>query len=82
MEDRPTVVKGRAGRVRKNLKQGIELAWSASPRSLLRYTLLGVLSAAIPPVNVYLGATLVNRISEARLRSLHFSDMLPFLISM
>ena len=82
MEDRPTVVKGRAGRVRKNLKQGIELAWSASPRSLLRYTLLGVLSAAIPPITVYLGATLVNRISEARLRSLHFSDMLPILIGM
>src|SRR5438132_1255063 len=82
MEDRPTVVKGRAGRVRKNLKQGIELAWSASPRSLLRYTLLGVLSAAIPPVTVYLGATLVNRISEARLRSLHFSDMLPILIGL
>src|SRR5437773_6609966 len=82
MEDRPTVVKGRAGRVRKNLKQGIELAWSASPRSLLRYTLLGVFSAAIPPVTVYLGATLVNRISEARLRSLHFSDMLPILIGM
>src|SRR5438874_2041273 len=82
MEDRPTVVKGRAGRVRKNLKQGIELAWSASPRSLLRYTLLGVLSAAIPPITVYLGATLVNRISEARLRSLHFSDMLPILLGL
>src|SRR6184192_4155587 len=82
MEDRPTVVKGRAGRVRKNLKQGIELAWSASPRSLLRYTLLGVLSAAIPPITVYLGATLVNRISEARLRSLHFSDLLPIIIGL
>ena len=82
MEDRPPVIKGRAGRVRKNLKQGVELAWSASPRSLLRYTLLGMLSSAIPPVTVYLGATLVNLISEARVRSLHFRDMLPILIGM
>src|SRR5437867_1897236 len=82
MEDRPAVIKGRAGRVRKNLRQGIELAWSASPRSLMRYTLLGMLNAAMPPITVYLGATLVNRIAEARLRSLHFSDMLPILIGM
>ena len=42
------------------------LAWAASPRSLIRYSLLGIVSAAMPPITVYLGATLVNRIAEAR----------------
>jgi len=82
MEDRPPVIKGRAGRVRKNLKQGIELAWSASPRSLLRYVLLGMLNSAMPPIAVYLGATLVNQIAEARSRSLQFRDMLPTLLGL
>src|SRR5437660_6979511 len=82
MEDRPPVIKGRAGRVRKNLKQGIELAWSASPRSLMRYTLLGMLNAAMPPIAVYLGATLVNQIAQARSLSLTFRDMLPTLLGL
>jgi ATP-binding cassette subfamily B protein len=73
---------GRARRVRKNLRQGMALAWAASPRSLIRYSLLGMLSAAMPPISVYLGATLVNRIAEARLRSLQFTDMLPVLIGL
>jgi ATP-binding cassette, subfamily B, bacterial len=58
------------------------LAWAASPGSLIRYTLLGVLSAAMPPVSVYLGATLVNRIADARLHSLSVTDMLPVVIGL
>ncbi len=73
---------GRSRRVRKNLRQGMALAWAASPRSLIRYSLLGMLSAAMPPISVYLGASLVNRIAEARLRSLQFTDMLPILIGL
>ena len=69
--------KGRARRVRKNLKQGMALAWAASPRSLIRYSLLGMMSATMPPIAVYLGASLVNRIAEARAQSLGFSDLLP-----
>jgi ATP-binding cassette, subfamily B, bacterial len=69
--------KGRVGRVKKNLKLGLDLAWSASPNSLIRYSLLGMLSSAMPPITVYLGATLVNRIAEARLHSLRLTDMLP-----
>jgi len=58
------------------------LAWAASPRSLIRYSVLGMLSAAMPPIAVYLGATLVNRIAEARLHSLRFSDLIPILIGL
>jgi ATP-binding cassette, subfamily B, bacterial len=53
------------------------LAWAASPRSLVKFSLLGMVNAAMPPINVYLGAMLVNRIAEARVRSLELADLLP-----
>ena len=53
------------------------LAWAASPRSLIRYSLLGMFSSAMPPIAVYLGASLVNRIAEARVQSLGFTDCSP-----
>ena len=81
-EDSPATTRGRAQRVRKNLKQGMALAWAASPRSLIRYTLLGILSSAMPPIAVYLGARLVNRIADARVHALHFTDMLPIVIGL
>jgi ATP-binding cassette subfamily B protein len=68
--------------VRKNLKQGMALAWAASPRSLIRYSLLGMLSATMPPLAVFLGAGLVNRIAEARVHSLQFKDLLPIVIGL
>ena len=74
--------RGRAQRVRKNLRQGLALAWAASPRSLVRYSLLGMLSAAMPPVAVYLGAVLVNRIAEARVHVLQWQDMLPIILGL
>ncbi len=74
--------RGRAGRVTRNLRLGMELAWSASPRSLMRYTLLGMLSAAMPPLSVYLGAALVNRIAEARLHALQIRDILPIVFGL
>ncbi|MCU1334861.1 MAG: transporter ATP-binding protein [Bryobacterales bacterium] len=58
------------------------LAWAASPRALIRYSVLGALSAAMPPISVYLGASLVNRIAEARLHSLQFRDLIPILIGL
>ena len=73
----PSTPAGRARRVRKNLRLGMALAWAASPRSLVRYSVLGMVSAAMPPISVYLGAVLVNRIAEARLQSLRLSDLLP-----
>jgi ATP-binding cassette, subfamily B, bacterial len=74
--------KGRARRVRKNLKQGLSLAWTASPRSLIRYSLLGMVSATVPPIAVFLGASLVNRIAEARAQSLGIWDLLPIVIGL
>jgi ATP-binding cassette subfamily B protein len=74
--------KGRGRRVRKNLRQGIALAWAASPRSLIRYSLLGMMSATMPPVAVYLGASLVNRIAEARAQSLSLRDLMPIVIGL
>ena len=55
----------RAFRVRANLKKGLELAWAASPKSLVRFSLLGMVNASMTPIAVYLGAVLVNRIAEA-----------------
>ena len=75
-------VKGRGRRVRKNLLQGLSLAWAASPSALMRYTILGVLSAATSPVAVYLGSRLVNRIAEARIHTLHFADLLPIVVGL
>jgi ATP-binding cassette subfamily B protein len=78
----PPTKKGRARRVRENLRKGLALAWAASPRSLVRYSLLGMLNATMPPVAVLLGATLVNRIAEAREQSLQFTDLLPIVIGL
>jgi ATP-binding cassette, subfamily B, bacterial len=72
-------IKGRAQRVRKNLRQGLALAWAASPQSLIRFSVLGMISSAMPPIAVYLGAVLVNRIAEAREQALAWSDMWPII---
>ena len=72
----------RAQRVRKNLGQGMALAWAASPVSLVRYSLLGMLSAAMPPISVYLGAELVNQIARARAFGLRFEDVLPVIVGL
>ena len=82
MQTDTTLKKGRFRRVTKNLRQAIGLAWSASPRSLILYSVLGMSNATMPPVTVYLGAALVNRISEARVHSLQFVDMLPIVIGL
>ena len=69
-------------RVRKNLRQGLALAWAASPSALIRYSVLGIVSAAMAPISVYLGATLVNQIAEARALSLGLTDMLPIVVGL
>jgi ATP-binding cassette subfamily B protein len=79
---KPVTIGGRAQRVRKNLRQGLELAWTASPVSLVKYSLLGMVSSAMPPISVYLGARLVNLIADARVQSLRFRDMLPVIIGL
>ena len=75
-------LKGRAARVRKNLRKGLSLAWAASPSALVRYSILGMISAAMTPVAVYLGALLVNRIAEARAHALQWTDLLPIVLGL
>src|SRR5882757_1287039 len=70
---------GRLSRVRKNLRQGMALAWAASPRLLMRYTILGIFNAIMPPITVYLSARLVNKIADARLHSTQFQDIVPII---
>src|SRR5436305_13519046 len=82
MQADPPVTNGRARRVAKNLRLGMALAWAASPRSLIRYSVLGMLNAAMPPIAVFLGASLVNRIAHARMLSLGVSDLLPIVIGL
>ena len=72
----------RTQRVRKNLRLALALAWAASPRALIRYTVLGMINAAAPPISVYLGAQLVNRLAGARFAPLHFTDLLPLVIGL
>jgi ATP-binding cassette subfamily B protein len=69
----------RLRRVRKNLRMGMALAWSASPRLLLRYTLLGMFTAVMPPISVYLSAKLVDVIANARFHSTQITDILPLI---
>ena len=78
----PQPAGSRASRVRKNLRQAFALAWAASPSSLVRYSVLGMINAVMPPVSVYLGARLVDRIAEARLHPLTLADMLPIVIGL
>ncbi len=72
----------RMKRVTKNLKQGMALAWAASPKLLLRYSLLGMFSAIMPPVAVYLGAVLVNKIAETKAHAIPFSEMWPIVFGL
>ncbi len=58
------------------------LAWSASPQALVKYTLLGMANATVPPVAVYLGARLVDEIANARVNVLSFRDLLPIVIGL
>jgi ATP-binding cassette subfamily B protein len=77
-----TVTTGRAQRVRRNLEKGMALAWAASPRLLIRYSVLGVVSAALPPLTVLFGAMLVNRIADARLHPIEFRNILPIVLGL
>ena len=72
----------RLQRVRKNLKHAMSLAWAASPKLLIRFSVLGMFNAIMPPVSVYLGAVLVNRIAEAKIHPLTFNDVLPIVIGL
>jgi ATP-binding cassette subfamily B protein len=82
MKHSPDPAKGRAQRVRKNLRQGLALAWAASPKALVRFSVLGMINAGMPPIAVYLGALLVNRIADARAQALTWEDLLPIILGL
>jgi ATP-binding cassette, subfamily B, bacterial len=82
MEEAVRQKTSRIARVRKNLKHAMSLAWAASPKLLVRFSLLGMFNAIMPPVSVYLGAVLVNKIAEARIHPLTFEDVLPIVIGL
>jgi ATP-binding cassette subfamily B protein len=82
MEASAPRIKGRLGRVIKNLRQAMSLAWAASPRLLIRYSLLGMFNAVMPPISVYLGSVLVNKIADARVRPIQFDDILYIVIGL
>jgi len=77
----PPIV-NRVKRVWKNLKLGLGLAWAASPKALVRYSILGIFSAVMTPIIVYLGAVLVNHIAKARLEPVPFVDILPIIVGL
>jgi ATP-binding cassette, subfamily B, bacterial len=81
MENLPKT-SSRLQRVRKNLRHAMSLAWAASPKLLIRFSLLGMFNAIMPPVSVYLGAVLVNKIAEAKIHPLTFDDVLPVVIGL
>ena len=74
-----SIAASRAQRVRQNLRLAISLAWAASPRSLVKFSLLGIVNATMSPTSVYLGAMLVNRIADGRVRALQIGDLLPII---
>jgi ATP-binding cassette subfamily B protein len=73
-------IRGRIGRVKKNLKLGLSLAWAASPKLFIRYTTWGIFNAIMPPVAVWLGAVLVNKIADAKVHPVTFTDILPLIL--
>jgi len=82
MEEKPPPKTSRLRRVRKNLRLAMSLAWAASPKLLIRFSLLGMFNAIMPPVSVYLGAMLVNKIAEAKVSPLTFEDVMPIVIGL
>ena len=56
------------------------LAWAASPRLLMRVTLLGMFNAIMPPISVYLSARLVNVIAQAHEHATTFQSILPIIL--
>ena len=73
---------GRFRRVLMNLRQGLALAWAASPKALVRYSVLGMLTATFTPIAVWLGAELVNKISQAKQLNYDIWDLVPVVVGL
>ncbi|MBK7907239.1 MAG: ABC transporter ATP-binding protein [Gemmatimonadetes bacterium] len=78
----PPDFRSRLQRVRRNLRKGLELAWGAGPRELIKFTVLGMVSATVQPVTVLLGSMLVSRIAGGSAAAVTFGDVVPIIIGL
>lgn len=69
-------------RVLRNLRKGLDLAYGAGPRELIKFTVLGMISATVQPVTVLLGSMLVSRIAAGTTGNITFNDVLPIIIGL
>ncbi len=72
-------LRNRTKRVMRNLRKGLDLAWGAGPRELVKFTVLGMVSATVQPFTVVLGSMLVGRIASGRTGQVTFMDVVPII---
>jgi ATP-binding cassette subfamily B protein len=70
------------GRVRENFVRGVRLAWAASPPGFLFVAALGLFTALLPPVIVWLGKRLVDLIVTGAHGRLTFHDLWPTVLAL
>ena len=78
----PLDTRNRMRRVLRNLRKGLDLAYGAGPRELIKFTVLGMISATVQPVTVLLGSMLVSRIAAGTTGNVTFNDVLPIIIGL
>lgn len=66
----------------RNLRKGLDLAWGASPRELVKFTALGMISATVQPFTVVLGSMLVSRVASGRTGDVTFMDVVPIILGL
>ena len=72
-------LRNRTKRVMRNLRKGLDLAWGAGPRELVKFSVLGMVSATVQPFTVVLGSMLVSRIASGNTGQVTFMDVLPII---
>lgn len=72
-------LRNRTKRVMRNLRKGLDLAWDAEPRELVKFSVLGMVSATVQPFTVVLGSMLVGRIASGRVGQVTFMDVVPII---
>jgi ATP-binding cassette subfamily B protein len=70
------------GRVRENFVRGVRLAWAASPPAFLFVAAVGLVTALLPPIVVWLGKRLVDLIVTGAHGRLHFHDLWPTVLAL
>ncbi len=78
----PLDTRNRMRRVLRNLRKGLDLAYGAGPRELVKFTVLGMVSATVQPITVLLGSMLVSRIAAGTTGQVTFGDVLPIIIGL